>query len=98
MKMSQNISREQTSSPLLLEKDKSHHKLERCENKGESSVSAVAAIGSDKIAVNRSSSVSYPDAKSTGSADVRGIVEGHNICLLIFVTRDSCLFLSPSYS
>lgn len=70
MKMSQNISREQSSSPLLLGKP------EKCEDKGEASVSAVAAIGSDKIAVNGSISVPYPDAKSTGSADVRGIVEG----------------------
>lgn len=76
MNMSQSISREQSSSPLLLEKDKSHHKLEKCENKGEASVSAVAAIGSDKIALNGVSSGPNPDAKTTGSGDVRGIVEG----------------------
>lgn len=77
--MSQNISREQSSSPLLLERDNSHHescgKLENSEDKAEASASAAAvtAISKDKTAVNGLSCVSNADAKNIGSADVHGI-------------------------
>lgn len=78
IKMSHNISRDRSDSPVLLEKDKCVREScgRNCEDEAKAAASAVAAISSDKTAVNGLCSVSISDATNFGTADVRGIVEG----------------------
>ncbi|WOG97532.1 hypothetical protein DCAR_0416873 [Daucus carota subsp. sativus] len=101
IKMSQNISREQSSSPLLLERDNSHHescgKLENSEDKAEASASAAAvtAISKDKTAVNGLSCVSNADAKNIGNDQQSGIQSRSEESLSVSLPADLSVETPP---
>lgn len=88
IQMSRNISKADSDRSPIFEKDEfpdeSCGHLEDCEDEAEAAASAVAvaAISSDKIVGNGFSSVSIPDAKNIGGADVHGIAEGDFSSLL----------------